>query len=118
MYATASTDPVLSLSQLFTKFWTVSEVGEECRFVGPAVNFFEQEHAKQLGHLVLGCSRIPVVWSKLKICHWVVRHELIDGIVGLVGEPCGGNGPDIFFQGGERTPVVQWRRIICWPFNK
>ena len=95
----------------------VGEVGEKCRFMGPAMDFFEQKQSEQLGHLILGGSRILVMWPKLDIRYWVVRHEFVDRVVCLMVEPCGGNSPNVFFQASERTSVIEWCRIICWPLS-
>lgn len=62
--AADGSDPVRRQLDLPQK---VSEVRNQCCLMSPAVNFFEQEHAKQGISLILDCSRIPVVWLKREI---------------------------------------------------
>lgn len=81
----------------------------------PAVEFFHQEQADELLHLVGGRGRVAVVWGELDVRQWEIADELVDGLVVIVFELGGRNRPDILAEGGQGRPIVQRRIIVYRP---
>lgn len=79
---------------------------DECAFVLPAVEFFQQKGPYQLLHSVARRSRIAVMGFKSEVRQWETAHETFDGLVGIVVEPDPRDGSDIFFESTQRTPIV------------
>jgi hypothetical protein len=82
-------------TEFATGFRSLSKERQECRFVVPTVDLFEQEQPQQLRHLVPRGSRILVMRPEVNVFQRVLRNELSNRVVDVVFEPDSGDGSSV-----------------------